>query len=130
MNERPELSGKQAEAAAILGSGGTVAEAAAAANVTPRTITRWRGDPAFAAEVRQLTATGLDTATRVLAAGAAAAARYLCEVAEGKSRADPNRVNAARLVLTIGPELAASTDREARLAALEQALGLADPVAA
>ena len=127
---RPELSGKQAEAAAVLGSGGTNSEAAEVAGVTVRTITRWRGDPAFAAEVRQLTATGLDTATRVLAAGAAAAARYLVEVAEGKARADPNRVNAARLVLTIGPEIAAATDREARLAALEQAVGIVQREAA
>lgn len=125
--KRHETAPKQAVAAAILAGGGTNAEAAAAAGVHLRTVARWRTDAAFMADVRRLTAGALDTASRVLAGGAANAARYLVSVADGTAEGDAHRVNAARLVLTMAPTLRDAVELEARLSALEVAAGIAPP---
>ena len=48
------LTPQQLEAARHLVRGASGAEAAAAANVRPETISRWRRDPAFISELRRL----------------------------------------------------------------------------
>lgn len=122
---RHETAPKQAAAAAVLAGGGTNAEAAAASGVHLRTVARWRTDDAFMADVRRLTAGALDTASRVLAGGAASAARYLVSVADGTAEGDAHRINAARLVLAVAPQLRDAVELEARLSTLEVAAGLA-----
>lgn len=128
---RPELSGetegKRAAAAAILAGGGTATEAAQAASVNVRTVARWRQDPAFLADVRTLTSQALDGAARRLARSATGAAAYLGAVAEGEADGDPVRINAARLVLTLAPQLRDAVELEARISALEAVTGLAAP---
>lgn len=119
----PAVSPKQAEAVAVLARGGTVNEAAAAAKVDRRTVLRWRQLPAFAEAVRSVVAGAFAEAVAVLSDASGDASRYLADVARGRARCDGGRVNAARLVLTLGPSLRDAVDLEARLTALEAAIG-------
>lgn len=122
-----ETDGKHAIAAAALAGGATLSEAAQVAGVTDRTLRRWRTDDAFRAEVRALTAQGLDGAFRTLAGAATGAARYLGAVADGSEPCDAGRVNAARLVLTLAPQLRDSVELEERLARVEALAGIGQP---
>lgn len=124
-NVRPVLSARMLAAVPVLAFGGTNAEAGAAAGVSDRTVRRWRAVPAFVAEVRAMTAEALDAAARTLAAGALEAARYASGVAADPTQPDGVRLAATRLVLTLAPQLRDACELEARLSALERAVGLA-----
>lgn len=121
--DRPELSPKQAAAVAVFARGGACDEAAKAAAVDVRTVKRWRQLPAFSAAVRAVVADAFADAVAVLSDASGDAARYLADAARGRARCDGGRVNAARLVLTLGPSLRDAVELEARLSALENAIG-------
>lgn len=122
-DERRELSPKQAEAVAVFARGGTVNEAAEAVKVDRRTVLRWRQLPAFSAAVRAVVSDAFADAVAVLADASGDASRYLADVARGRARCDGGRVNAARLVLTLGPSMRDAVELEARLTALEAVMG-------
>ncbi len=119
----PDMSSKQSAAVAVIARGGTVPEAAAAAGVDPRTVVRWRRLATFSAAVRGVVSDALGDAVGVLADAAGDAASYLADVARGREPSDVGRVNAARLVLVIGPSLRESVELESRLSAVEAAIG-------
>ncbi|MBK6768559.1 MAG: hypothetical protein IPG72_05930 [Ardenticatenales bacterium] len=118
-----ELSPRMAPAVAVFARGGTVNEAAEAAKVDRRTVLRWRQLPAFSAAVRVVVSDAFADAVAVLSDASGDASRYLADVARGHAPCDGGRVNAARLVLTLGPSLRDAVELEARLSALEDAIG-------
>lgn len=121
--ECPAVTPKQADAVAVFARGGTVNEAAAAAKADRRTVLRWRQLPAFSAAVQRVVSDAFADAVAVLSDASGDAARYLADVARGREECNGGRVNAARLVLTIGPALRDAVELEARLTALEDAIG-------
>ena len=72
------LSGRIA-AAATLARGGTPADAARAAGVAAATISRWRREPAFVADVDRMAAVASESVTDNLAAAADAWPSRPCE---------------------------------------------------
>lgn len=118
-----ELSPKMAPAVAVFARGGSCDEAAKAAACDVRTVKRWRKLPAFAAAVGAVVSDAFADAVGVLADASGDAARYLADVARGHAPCDGGRVNAARLVLVIAPSLRDAVELEARLTALEDAIG-------
>lgn len=120
--ECPKMSDKQTRAAAVLASGGTIADAATAADVDPRTVARWRQQPAFSEGVQAAISEAFGDAVAVLSHASGDAARYLADVAGGRVECDGGRVNSCRLVLTLGPAFRESVEFESRLAGLERAI--------
>ena len=118
-----ELSPKMAPAVAVLARGGSCDEAATAAACDVRTVKRWRKLPAFVAAVGAVVSDAFADAVAVLADASGDAAKYLADVARGLAPCDVGRVNAARLVLVIAPSLRDAVELEARLTALEDAMG-------
>lgn len=116
------MSAQKALAVAALARGESHAQAGEAAGVSARTIGRWVDDPTFAGLVREAVARSFASALARLAGGATGAAGYLVDVAAGKMRGDPQRVNASRLVLTLAVDIREAVDYGARLAAVEAIL--------
>jgi hypothetical protein len=104
------LTGRPA-AAGVLASGGSVSEAAVAAGVHVATVTRWRKDPAFCADVDRLTSAAridvtarLAEASEALAVEATSSVRVLAELRDSAESPQVRR-GAARDILTLCLEL-------------------------
>ncbi len=112
------LSERQHVAVAALVAGRSIAQAASAAHVTPRTLLRWRGEPAFDAALRKARdAAFAETlaAVRRAASSAVATAEALLKPAH---KAEV-RIAAARALLAISLRANEAISIEERLAALE-----------
>lgn len=108
---------------AALAAGKTVADAAQAAGVCPRTVRRRRSDPAFAARVRRARGELLGEATGKLVGGLAAAVLVLQQLLVDDDPAI--RLKAADKLLTHAMRASELVDLEARVAELER--GEEDP---
>lgn len=116
-----ELRPAQLRAVEALAGGATMAAAASAAGVSPRALHRWRQQPAFEAAMRDATRDAFDGALRVLAAGLRSAAEFLTDTAAGRAEPEPQRIVAARAVLTLAPGLREHCDLAERVETLEAA---------
>lgn len=126
MTERPVLSAKMPPAIAALARGDGQAAAAAAAGVSDRTIRRWLGDAAFSGALREVIDVAFFTGMAVLSDVNADANRYIAAVVRGEVPADPHRLNAARLAVTLGTTQREAVDLAGRVAALERRTGVND----
>ena len=111
------------KAALVLASGGSNADAAKAARVTTRTVTRWRGgEVAFADRIENLRSEMLTEAAGLLAHTTTAAAARLAEIIEvGEER---HALTASRIVLDMASRYRIDQALELRINALELAAGL------
>lgn len=113
-----ELSSRQIAALKSLAAGADLAEAAAAARVTVRTLRRWRSLPtwkaAYAAEIRAI---GSDTKSAVVAASAEAARTLVNLMRNGTPTV---RLRAAQTLLSVTLDIL-DDDVSERLDRLEEA---------
>ena len=117
-----KMTAKQQRAIAALVAGASFVDAAKAAGCGLRTLYTWRHEnEAFAAELRNANARAFEQAQCTLADGMAASARHLVDVVEDENADPKDRINAARLVLTLGPAIREQTELAERVAALEAA---------
>lgn len=114
--------GDDALVVAIAG-GATQEDAATAAGVGRRTVTRRMGDRAFVARVNAARRALVDRALGMMAAEAAGAVRTLADLREDPEVPPAVRRAAARDVLALLVTVGAHEDLEARLEALEASLG-------
>ena len=121
-----ELTGKQRKAVEALLTTGEVAAAAQAAGVSRDTLYRWLKQAAFVAAVRAAEARALDELSRVLVRLGSTAATTLEQAMSGPSAPWATRVRAADAALGRLLQLRELATLEARVAALEEAAGLAD----
>ena len=120
------LSPKQRKAVEALLATGEVAAAAREAGVSRATLHRWLQEPGFLAAVREAEARALDDLSRLLVQLGRTAAATLAK-AMGESAAPwATRVRAADAALGRLLQLRELATLEARVAALEEAAGLAD----
>jgi len=111
------------KAVEVLAAGGTSTEAAKAAQVTVRTIRRWRNDEVlFADAVDDARASMLTEAAGLLAAATTTAARRLAEIVQ--SEEERHSLTAARIVLEQASKYRIDRAIEDRIAALEVAVSL------
>jgi len=111
------------KAALALASGGSNADAAKAAKVTTRTVTRWRNDEVqFADAVDDFRSEFLNEAAGLLAHNATAAARKLGVLIENGE--DHHALTAARIVLEMASRYRTDQTLENRIGSLEVAAGL------
>jgi len=112
-----------AKAALALASGGSNADAARAAGVTSRTVTRWRADEVqFVDAVDDFRSEFLNEAAGLLAAETTLAARKLGELIE--TGEDHHSLTAARIVLEMASRYRTDQTLENRIGSLEVAAGL------
>ena len=111
------------KAALALAAGQSNADAAKAAGVTTRTVTRWRADEvAFADRIEDLRSEMLTEAAGLLAHATTAASRKLAEIIEeGEER---HQLTAARVVLDMASRYRVDQALELRISDLETAAGL------
>jgi len=111
------------KAVEVLASGGTSTEAAKAAQVTVRTIRRWRNDePRFTDSVDDARSLMLAEAAGLLASQTTAAARRLGEIIQ--SDEERHALPAARVVLDMAARYRSDRAIEDRIEALEAAVNL------
>lgn len=116
------LTPKQTRAIQALLVSRTVAEAAQAAGVGFRTLTRWLTEPEFRAALREAQEQALDAAVSRLAGAAVIAADTLQTIAESDTAQDGPRVSAARAILTTLLTIREQRDLAERISALEERL--------
>jgi len=111
------------KAALALASGGSNTDAARAAGVTERTVTRWKADEVvFADRIEDLRSEMLTEAAGLLAAATTAAAVRLAEIIEvGEER---HQLTASRIVLDMASRYRVDQALELRISDLETAAGL------
>jgi len=111
------------KAALALAAGQGNADAAKAAQVTERTVARWRADEvAFADRIEDLRSEMLTEAAGLLAAATTAAAGRLAEIIEvGEER---HQLTASRIVLDMASRYRVDQALELRISDLETAAGL------
>lgn len=117
------LTPEQTRFVEAIAEGQSVADAAKAADRSPRTGRRWKVEPAVAAAIRDRLTEAMAQARAVLAAGASRAARALVSMAGGESPAESARVSACRAVTEGATKLIEIEELQARLADLEARLG-------
>lgn len=118
------LTARQIAAIEALLSRPTLADAAHAAGVTPRSINRWLHDDAeFRAAVQQAEAAALDALARRLAALSDGALNTLAVVMYDPTQAAGVRVRAASILLDAMLRVREARDIEQRLATIEQIIG-------
>jgi len=111
------------KAAAVLAGGGTTADAARAAAVTPRTVRKWRADePPFADAIDDGRSRMLSESAGLLASATADAARKLAELIE--TGAEHHQLRAAQIVLDQAARYRTDRAIEDRIQALELAVSL------
>ena len=111
------------KAALALAAGQSNADAARAAGVTTRTVTRWRADEvAFADRIEGLRAQMVTEAAGLLAHTTTAAARKLGEIIEEGE--EGHALTAARVVLDMASRYRVDQALELRISDLETAAGL------
>jgi len=118
-----EMKPSWAKAALALASGESNADAAKAAQVTTRTVTRWKADEvAFADRIEDLRSEMLTEAAGLLAHATTAAAARLAEIIEvGEER---HALSAAKTVLEMASRYLDDQTQECRISDLETAAGL------
>jgi len=111
------------KAAAALAAGGSNTDAAKAAGVTSRTVTRWKADEvAFSDRISDLRSEMLTEAAGRLAHATTAAAARLAEIIEvGEER---HQLTASRIVLDMASRYRIDQALELRISDLETAAGL------
>jgi len=111
------------KAAIALAAGQGNADAAKAAGVNTRTVTRWRADEvAFADRIEDLRSEMLTEAAGLLAAATTAASLKLAEIIDtGEER---HALTAARVVLEMASRYRVDQALESRIKSLELAAGL------
>jgi len=111
------------KAALALAAGQSNADAAKAAQVTERTVTRWKADEvAFSDRIEDLRSEMLTEAAGLLAHATAAAAGRLAEIIEvGEER---HQLTASRIVLDMASRYRVDQALELRISDLETAAGL------
>ena len=117
-----DVDGKQARALGVLLGGGDMAAAAQAADVTERTLRRWRQDAEFADALAAGQRAALEDAAMRAAALAAKALDALGEIAGDGAAAASDRIRAASALLNAVLPLTGEAASVARVAALENRL--------
>ena len=110
-----------------LACGATVENAARTAGVSLRTVYRRLAEPAFRTRLQGARAEMVQRATAMLTAAALEAVKTLL-VLQQASVSAAVRLGAARAILELGAKLREVADLEARLAALEQQMAMANPL--
>ena len=110
-----------------LACGATVENAARTAGVSLRTVYRRLAEPAFRTRLQGARAEMVQRATGMLTAAALEAVKTLL-VLQQASVSAAVRLGAARAILELGAKLREVADLEARLAALEQQMAMANPL--
>ncbi len=110
-----------------LACGATVENAARSAGVSLRTVYRRLAEPAFRTRLQGARSEMVQRATGMLTAAALEAVKTLLVLQQASVPAAV-RLGAARAVLEIGAKLREVADLEARLAALEQQVAMANPL--
>jgi len=119
----PEMKDSWPKAAAVLAGGGTTADAARAAAVTPRTVRKWRADePPFADAIDDGRSRMLSESAGLLASATADAARRLTEIIE--KGAEHHQLRSAQIVLDQASRYKSDQALEDRISALELAVGV------
>ncbi len=114
-----ELTIKQRRAIKALMVSSSLSEAARAAGVSPRSLTRWLDDPTFRAELTRQEQAAIDAASRRLAGLAAEAVREVEAIL--KSEAAPSiKLRTAEMILSHLLRLRELVNLEARVSALEE----------
>lgn len=110
-----QLTGRQTRAIAALLSEGSTSAASRASGVPRRSLTRWLREPAFREALAQAKAEAMQTVTARLSG------LYLraLDVISADLQTGRNRLQAAGLVLRLGPKLQEVGDLELRVQALE-----------
>jgi hypothetical protein len=106
-----------------LACGATVAQAADKAGTSERTVYRRLADPAFRAELDQLRADMVQRSTGMLTAASLEAIKTVVGLL-GPNAPEQVRHNAARTILQYGIRLREHAELQARLASLEERLGV------
>jgi hypothetical protein len=110
-----------------LACGATVENAARTAGVSLRTVYRRLAEPTFRTRMQGARAEMVQRATAMLTAAALEAVKTLLVLQQGSVPAAV-RLGAARAILELGAKLREVADLEARLAALEQQVAMANPL--
>jgi len=113
------LTPKQTTALVALLAGYSMQSAASSAGVTPKTLYRWRRDPAFAAELRDGEAELVNSALRTLQTLTRPAVLTCGAVLSDTTARTADKLRAASIILSTVLELKNLVDLEARVSALE-----------
>jgi hypothetical protein len=124
MFDIPDLSPKQQRAIESLLAGLTKSQAATAAGVTPRTLSRWLADPTFKVHLNHATDQALADATRLLAATVEQAVTVLAELMLDPDANPPDRLRAASLILRRSLDFTDQQSMNQRISELEEQRGI------
>lgn len=124
MAENGVLSAKQARAITALLQAKRVEDAAKAAGVGERTLSRWLTDPTFRAALTHAEDAAIDTAVRKLLLLQDAGLGVIASILADRAAAPTVRLRAAALALDGLLRLRELRDVESRLAALENRLAV------
>ncbi|MGH2537505.1 MAG: hypothetical protein ACRDHL_08940 [Candidatus Promineifilaceae bacterium] len=116
------LTAKQRRVIEALLSGLTKGQAAAAAGVAPRTMSRWLALPAFQAELSAASDDAVRDATRRLVGTLDTAISVLQDVMDNPAERAAARLRAAELVISRGQALLELRELAQRIQALEERL--------
>jgi hypothetical protein len=119
------LSPREIRFADELAAGRSLADAANAVGISPRSARRWRKKPEIAEAVRARLAESISMARAILSAGASKAALGLVDMSSGDAEPNSARVSAARGVLESAMRFAELEDVAERLTKLEAQLNQA-----
>jgi phage terminase small subunit len=117
------LSPRQQRAVVALLSTGEVKAAAAEAGITRETLHRWLRDPVFLAAVREAEAEALDELSRLLVRLGRTAVGTIARAMSDPATPAATKVRAADVALSRLLQLRELAQLEARVQALEQAVG-------
>ena len=117
---RNGVSAKQQKAIAALLTSSTIEEAAAAAKVGHRTLTRWLTDPVFLVGLRRAQDQAINAAVSRLVGSASEAAGVLATIAGDENEKASPRGQAARALLSNMMRLIEVRDLAERIEALEE----------
>ncbi len=113
------LSAREIRFADALAAGASVADAATAVGISPRSARRWRKKPELAELVKARLSENVSMARAILSAGTSKAALGLVSMAGGEVPSDSARVAACARVLDSALQLGNFEEFESRLAAVE-----------
>ncbi len=120
MAQKTKLKAAQKRALLVLAQGGSVQDALAAAQVSRRTIERWRRLPEFVAALRDAESAALMRLSRRLSNASDKAVSVLLSVLDDKSASDQARIRAAQIILTARREFGELVTLSERVETLEQ----------
>ena len=123
MADNGVLSANQKRAIIALLNNPTIGEAAKAAGLGERTLTRYLADLVFRAELRKRQDEAMAAATAALSGLAGEAIGTLAGVMDSKGASDAAKVRAAAVILAERRKVAELDDHAERITALEKAQG-------